>query len=301
MKPQLQLPRRTIWRRELPVAGRLLVSPGDSVEPDTPIGEAEVPVAPFVISLENARPLVEAGQTVHAGVVVAERKKLLGHGDELRSPVPGTVLRVTGTELLLQPPPLSTTLSAQLPGSVAAIRDGSGVDVEGCYAIVRGRGRVPQDVHGRLGDDIAIVTEPLTISRLHALAEQGMRAIIAPCWADAPEPSWVDESPAVFLTEPRIRPMMTPIANLLQAHLGVPAALTTGCRPLLAIALEADQTAQAFGHGSWVRLADGRAGRIAAIGGQPRFFPSGIRAVPAEVDLGDSTETVALDSLDWVA
>jgi hypothetical protein len=50
-----------------------------------------------------------------------------------------------------------------------------------------------------------------------------------------------------------------------------------------------------------VRSADGRAGRLVAIAQAPRFFASGLRAAPADVDFGDRTETVPVDSLEWIA
>lgn len=303
MKPQLQLPRPSLWRRELPAPGKVLVHPGDAVGPETPVAEGDLPVPPIVIDLEGARPLVTAGQSVHAGVIVAERRKLLGHGDELRSPVAGMVVKVTLNELLLQPPPLTTTLFAQLPGSIASVREAKGADVEGCYALLRGRGRLPNPIHGRLGEEIAIVAEPLTVSRLQALRAQGAQAIIAPSWADDPEPTvFALDGPPVFLTEAAPgKAMAPPIAQLLQAQLGQPAALGAGCPPLLAVAADGAAERQSFGVGSWVRLASGQTGAVISIGERPRFFPTGFQAMPAEVDLGDSTQVVAMDSLEWVA
>lgn len=304
MKPRLQLPKVTVWQRDLPAEARILISPGASVQPDSALAECQTAVAPIVIDLSNARALIEPGQSVHAGVVVAERKKLLGHGDEIRSPVAGTVVRVTDAELLLQPPPLTSTVAAHLPGSVAAVRGTSGIDLEGCYAILRGRGQLTGSIHGHLGEQLAIVVEPLTITQWQALGGQGMQAVIAPSWADDPEPkSWLDsDGPPVFLTEPRSgQPMAPPIAQVLQAHLGQPASIQPGSPPRVAFASASASEPQRFGPGSWVRLADGRNGKIKAIGAQPRFFPSGLHAAGAQVDLGDSVEWTALDSLDWVA
>jgi len=268
------------------------------------VAEAEVPVPPLVIELAQAQALVRPGQDVHAGVIVAQRKKLLGRGDELRAPVAGRVVKVTESEVLLQPPPLVSTLLAQLPGSVAAVRAGWGADVEGCFGILHGWGGMEGGEQGRLGEEIAISVEPLTIGQVQALASQGARAVVAPSWADDPAPSpWPDgERLPILLTE-RLpgRPMATPIAEALKRHLGRPAGLEGGPSPRLAFAGEAGEGSQCLGLGAWVRTADGHTGRLTTIGQRTRFFPSGMRAVPAEVDLGNRTETLALDSLEWIA
>lgn len=304
MRPQLQLPKVTIWQRELPAEARILVSPGAPVQPDSALAEGQTPVAPIVIDLSNARALIGPGQSVHAGVVIAERKKLLGHADEIRAPVAGKVLRVSDTELLLQPPPLASTVQAHLPGTVAAVHGTSAIDLEGCYCMLRGRGQLTASIEGQLGEQLAIAVEPLTVTQWQALASQGMRAVIAASWADDPEPkSWLNTGgPPVFLTESRSgKPMAPPIAQALQAHLGQPASIEPGKPPVLVFASAAAAGTQCFGPGSWVRTSSGRTGKIKAIGQQPRFFPSGLRATAAEVDLGDSVEWIALDSLDWVA
>jgi len=304
VKPQLQLPATRVWRRELALPGKILVAPGGTVQPDTVVGECDTPAAPAVIDLDRAAATVSVGQQVQAGEVVARRKKLLGRGDEIRVSVAGTVLGVSGAELLLQPPALTAKLYAQLPGSIAAVRGSWGVDVEGCFAIVSGHMRIPRDEYGLLGEQIAVVVEPLTVGHLQTLSSHGMRAVIAPSWSEDSEPPALPEGETlpVFLTEmmPR-KAMAAPIAEILQQHLGRPAAIQAGPVPQLAFRAEFATEAQCFGSGSWVRTADGRVGRLASVGQRPRFFPSGLRAVGAEVDLGDRTETLAVDSLEWIA
>jgi hypothetical protein len=282
----------------------VLVSPGATVQADTPVAEGQVTPAPVVVELGQAQAVVAAGQEVQAGEVVARRKKLLGSGQEVRASVAGKVLLIAEGELLLQPPPLASSLEAQLPGVVASVRAGWGVDVEGCFALLRGWGSLGASQHGTLGDAIAVASEPLTTSRLQALTSKGIRAVIAPSWAEGeiPSPHVVPDGPAIFLTEPMPgRPMAAPIAEALQRHLGQPVALSLGPRPLLGFASNSEDDAQCFGPGAWVRTADGRTGRLTDIGQAARFFASGLRGVPAVVDLGDHTETLPLDSLDWIA
>jgi hypothetical protein len=303
VKPQLELPGKRLWRCELGREGRVLAAPGDTVQPGSVVAEGQAPAPPVVVELGQAQALVEAGQEVQAGDVVARRKKLLGSGHEVQAPVAGKVLAVGERELLLQPPPLAVSLEAQLPGVVAAVRAGWGVDVEGCFGLIHGWGCRGASQHGLLGEAIAVAPEPLTVGRLQTLASQGVAAVVGPSWADGESSAeGVPDGMALFLTEPMPgRPMAPPIADVLQRHLGQPVALALGPRPLLGLASNSGGESQEFGEGAWVRTADGRSGRLLSAGLAPRFFASGLRAVPAEVDLGDRQETVALDSLDWVA
>ncbi|HEY8692401.1 MAG TPA: hypothetical protein VIR57_06625 [Chloroflexota bacterium] len=304
MKPRLQLPAKRVWRCELRYQGLVVVAPGDTVQPDSVVAEGQTLPPPIVVELGPAQALVAAGQEVQAGDVVGRRKKLLGSGEEVRAPVAGKVLLVTESELLLEPPPLAIALEAQLPGVVAAVRTGWGVDVEGCFGLLRGWASSGASCHGLLGESIAVVPEPLTTGRLQALASQGVRAVLGSSWAEDESPSSdvVPDGPATFLTEPLPgRPMAAPIAETLHRHLGQPVALSLGPQPLLGFASNSADESQCFGPGAWVRTADGRTGRLVSTGQSPRFFASGLRGVPADVDLGDRTETLPLDSLDWIA
>jgi hypothetical protein len=301
MKPQLLVPARRTWRRELPSEGVIPVAPGQTVDPATTVAQGQTAAPPVVIDLGQAQATVTAGQEVQAGDVVARRKKFLGSGEEVRAPVAGRVLLIAGAELLLQPPALDVALQAQLPGSVAAVRDGWSADIEGCFGLIRGYGGSGSSQHGLLGQELAIETEPLTISRIQAFAGQGVAAIVAPSWGDPPLPAPVLDGPAIFLTEPAPgTPMAPPIADILKRHLGQPAAIDLGRQPRLAFQSNSTDDGQAFEPGAWVRTARGSAGRLISIAG-PRFFASGVRAAAAEIDLGDRTETLPLDSLEWIA
>ncbi|HLG74289.1 MAG TPA: hypothetical protein VK009_28030 [Chloroflexota bacterium] len=306
MKPQLLLPDKRIWRRELPGGGDVVVSPGDRVQPHTPVARGQVPAPPVVVPLAQAQPLVVEGQEVQSGEVIARRKKLIGSGEEVQAPIAGKVLLISEGEVLLQPPPLALMLEAQLPGSIAAVRAGWGADVEGCFGLLRGWGSWGVSQHGILGEDVVVAAEPLTTSSLQALTMQHLRAIVAGSWGEeAPPPEVVTDIPSVLFTEPlQGRPMATPIAEALQAHKGRAVALELGQSASggrLAFASDTPPVQQCFGPGAWVRAADGQVGRLAALGERPRFFASGIHCIPADVDLGDRTETLAVDSLEWIA
>jgi hypothetical protein len=297
--PQLRLPGRALWRRELPAEGTVTVVPGTLVEPDTVIAEGSTTVPPVVIELGQARPLVLSGQVVKAGEAVARRKKVLGRGDDVQTPVDGTVVRIMDAELLLSPPARVVQLTAQLPGTVAAVHAGWGVDIEGNFGLLRGFfATYVAELTGILGDSVAIVAEPLLATRLESLAGQGVRAVIGPSWAGAAQSSPVP----LFLTEPAAgTPMATPLAEALQRHLGARVALQAWPEPLLAFASAEVSQPQCFGPDAWVRTADGRAGRLVSVGESLRFFASGVRALGAEVDLGDQTAQLPLDSLEWIA
>lgn len=302
MKPQLLLPGKRPWRRNLDHEGDILVVPGEPVQPDTAVARGQAPAPPIVVEIGQAQPAVSEGQDVQAGEVVARRRKLIGSGEEVQSPIAGKVVLITPTQLLLQPPPLTVTLEAQLPGVISAVRPGWGVDVEGCIALLRGWRAFGSSLHGRLGDDVAIAVDPLTTASFHALLSQGVRAIVAGSWGEDAPLEVMPDGPALFYTEPlQGRPMAAPIAQALQASKGQLVALGLERLPILGFAADQHGDPQDFGPGSWVRTADGRSGRLVRVGDCPRFFASGLRGIPVEVDLGDRTENLPLDSLEWIA
>jgi len=300
VRPQLELPRSRVWRRGLAAEGRVLVAPGEAVSPETIVAETVLGARPLVVDLGPGRAVVVEGQEVQAGDVLARRKRAFAPALEVRAPAGGKVLLIEGRELLLQPPAAAVRLEAQLPGCIAAVRTGWGADVEGCFGLLRGHGGWGASCWGRLGEDIVVSPEPLSQGLFHALASHGVRAIIAPSWEN--EPGGLASGTSVFLTEPvRGRAMAPPIAEALRDHAGQLVALDLRESPLLAFLSPGPRGMQCFGSGSWVRTGDGRAGRLASAGRRQRYFESGVIAVPAEVDFGDHVETLALDSLEWVA
>ncbi|GEM_PF-3059520 len=302
-QPQLLLPARRVWRRGLPFPCRVLVGPGAQVRPETSVVEGSLDAAPMVVEIGQAELLVDVGRSVAAGAVIARRKKLLGRGEEILSPMAGTVLQHAGAVIIMQPPPQDVRLQAQLPGSIAAVRSASGIDLEGHFGLLYAYGGAGAEAYGVLGEDLAVVAEPLTAERLNALHAQGVHAVVAPSWSAAEAPP-VQPGLSYLLTEPvHGLSMAAPVAQALQQHRGQPAAIQFGHRPALAyLGLDGEQPPpQVWGSGSWVRASDGRTGRLLSIADRPRFFPSGLRAKAAEVDFGDATESLAVDSLEWVA
>ncbi|MDE3076730.1 MAG: hypothetical protein KGJ86_15030 [Chloroflexota bacterium] len=298
-RPQFVLPGRTNWRRELRWPGQVLVAPGDRLEPETEVAAGLAPAPLRIVALGRAQPVVRAGQPVAAGGLLARRKPFLRRAIEVASPVGGTVRAHTDGQLVIAPSALAVRLPAQLPGIVSATHERWGVDVEGDFGLVYGTDGAGPEVHGQLGEDIAVFVDPVTPQMLQAALGQGIRALVAPSLTAPAAPSV-----ACLLTEKEPgRPMAPPIAEALLAHVGSPAAIQFGACPVLGFASNGPPAAQQqqFGLGSWVRLADGRVARLLEVEPAARAFPSGVRAVAANVDLGDGTEAVALDSLEWVA
>ncbi|MBV8085854.1 MAG: hypothetical protein JO247_13675 [Chloroflexi bacterium] len=301
--PQLRLSARAIWRRELARRGSVLVQPGDPVEPDTVVAECRQPVAPVLVEIGRAELLVQPGNSVRGGEPVAQRKKLIGKGDLIQAPVAGTVVSQEGEELLLQPPPLAARLEAQLPGVVAAVQAGYGLDIAGAFGALRGWSGGGAGAYGKLGDEIAVEPEPLSVDRVRSLAAQGIKAVVAASWTAG---TVVPETLPLtwLLTEPEPgTPMAPPLADALRGRLGAPAAIQVGLHAWLGFTLDgsAPLDDRQFGEGSWVRVASGRAGKLRRVASAPRYFVSGLRELAADVDLGDRTETVPFDSLEWIA
>ncbi|MDE3077852.1 MAG: hypothetical protein KGJ86_20715 [Chloroflexota bacterium] len=298
-RPQLVGPSKATWRRELHWPGRVLVSPGDRVEPETEVAVGQAPALLRLVPLGRAQRLVRDGQAVRSGELLARRKPFLRRAIEVHSPVAATIRGQLDNQLVLAPPALAVRLLAQLPAVVSATHEHWGVDIEGTFGLVHGTHGGGPETHGKLGEDVAVFVDPVTPAMLQAAVGQGIRALVAPSLT-APAPPSI----ACILTERETgRPMAPPIADVLLAHVGHPAAIQFGACPLLAFST-AGQTVdneQLFGPGSWVRLADGTVARLIELEAAARVFPSGIRAVPAQVDLGDRTEIVAADSLEWVA
>ena len=260
-------------------------------------------MAPVLVEIGRAELLVQPGNSVRGGEPVAQRKKLIGKGDLIQAPVAGSVVSHQGEELLLQPPPLAARMEAQLPGVVAAVQPGYGVDIAGSFALLRGATGGGAGTYGTLGEEIAVEPEPVSVDRVRSLAAQGIKAMVAASWtAGTVVP---DTLPLTWLlTEPEPgTPMAPPLAAALRARLGAPAAFQVGLHAWLGFTLDASAPAEGgqFGEGSWVRIASGGAGKLLRVRSEPRYFASGLRGLAADIDFGDRTETVPFDSLEWIA
>ncbi len=303
--PQLARLRRTVWHRELRWPGEVLVAPGDSVEGSTALASGRLPAWPVLVPLGQIPPVVHVGDRVVRGQILARRKPLIGRAVDVRATSAGTVRDFVEGYALIAPSAEAgavSSLAAQLPGTVAAVYAHWGADIEGYFGLVRGTSGGGPEFHGRLGEDIGVYVDPMTPNMVAAAVAQGVRAVIAPRFTAPPG------RPLTYVLTERAGDgaMAPPLAEVLLRHLGQAAAIEfTDCPSLAFVGIESPEQArpaeERFGVGSWVRLIDGRVGRLVGVDSRPRMLPSEIRAVTAEIDLGDATEVEALESLEWVA
>lgn len=137
--------------RRLPLHGRVLVGPGDEVEPDTVVARTELPGHLQAVNLaarlgvDPARApatlLVPIGSRVSRGDVVAESKSLFGlMRSQVESPADGvveSVSEVTG-QLLLREPPIPVEVNGYVRGRVVDVLGDEGVAIEAMGAFVQG-------------------------------------------------------------------------------------------------------------------------------------------------------------------
>jgi len=282
----------------------MLVQPGERVEPDTIVAESRQPVAPVLVEIGRAELLVQLGSPVRGGEPLAQRKKLIGRGDFIQAPVAGTLVSRQVDALLLQPSPLTLRLEAQLPGVVASVQPPWGVDVAGAFGLLRGTSGGGPGAYGKLGEEIAVEPEPVSVDRVRSLAAQGIRAVVAASWTAGT--LMPDSLPLTWLLTESEQgtPMAPPLAEALRSRLGRAAAIQLGLQPWLGFALDGssgDASEPSFGGGSWVRTPSGAAAKLVGVSAAPRYFASGVPALTAEVDLGDRTDTVPFDGLEWIA
>lgn len=151
--PGLQLSGRTIVRkrRELPVAGRVLVAEGDRVESETIVAEAEregelrIVRAAELLSIApeeaNKRITVQQGATVERGAVVAQMKGLFGlFTTTVESPIAGSVefiSQATG-HIGIRAPSSKISLNAYISGVIERVEPGRGVVVVSDATFVQG-------------------------------------------------------------------------------------------------------------------------------------------------------------------
>lgn len=297
--PQLRAPAVAVWSRALPAPGQVRVNPGDTVEAETIVAACSLPARPVFVPLLGLSPLVRPGEWVTSGQVLAQRRRWLGGPTEVRAPVAGLARDPVEGQLLLVPQPLEMELVAQLPGLVASTTPDWGVEIRGTYGLLYGTGGSGEDQYGRLGEQIAIYTDPVSSATAEAARAQGVRAIVAPSLTGSLPPGLT-----CLLTERGGGSMATPLAEMLLAHLGQAAALRLAPVPVLGFTGQAHASAPKRAEpepGNWVRSADGRVGRLQQALSGRRPFASGVQATPAEVDFGDAVAVLALESLEWVA
>ncbi|MBI2939937.1 MAG: hypothetical protein HYY04_05810 [Chloroflexi bacterium] len=137
-------------QRQLPADGRILVEPGDTVRATEIIGRARVPGRPFVLPVAETLRLSDGkimpylrrqpGEAVHAGEVIARRRRVPFGERLLRAPVDGTLANgpVESGELLLIPASRDVELRAFVPGTVVSITPRRAAMIETVATLVTG-------------------------------------------------------------------------------------------------------------------------------------------------------------------
>lgn len=160
--------------RRLPLKGRVVVSEGDRIEPDTVVARAEIPgILRTVRAAErlgidpdelSQALLVSAGDAVGAGELLAESRAFFGlFRSECRSPVCGIVeliSAVTG-HVSIRESPSPIEIVAYVSGRVAEVMPGEGIVVETRGALVQGIFGVGSERQGRLRMAVSAANEVL--------------------------------------------------------------------------------------------------------------------------------------------
>ncbi|MBK34258.1 MAG: hypothetical protein CME26_01860 [Gemmatimonadetes bacterium] len=132
-----------IKQRRLPLPGTVLVSVGDPVEGDREVARTDLPGKVTAINLVNRLSITaeelpdyvlkQVGDPIEAGEAIAEtRPWIKWFKTTIESPITGTIdsiSTVTG-QILLREPPRPVVVNAFVDGTVVAVREGQGVDVE---------------------------------------------------------------------------------------------------------------------------------------------------------------------------
>ncbi len=163
--PGLRVTEFAVLRRErrLPLHGRVLVQPGDRVEPDTVVARTELPGHLHAVNLaaklgvDAARAAdtltVALGEPVRRGDVVARSKGLFGLGrSEVQAPTDGAVESVSAAtgQMLFREPPIPVEVLAYAGGRVVERLGDEGVVVEARGAFVQGIFGVGGETHGAI-------------------------------------------------------------------------------------------------------------------------------------------------------
>ncbi len=142
---------RVARRRQLPLAGEVLVGAGDTVAADQIIARTELPGDVELINVAHRlgclpaeleeKMLKKEGDPVAQGEVIARSTSFFGlFKTECQSPVEGkveTISKVTG-QVLIRRPPIPIELTAYIPGTVSEVLEGRGAVIETEAAMVQG-------------------------------------------------------------------------------------------------------------------------------------------------------------------
>lgn len=188
--PGLLVTPRTSWqcRRVLPIAGQVLVTPGQKVEAEDIVAETQLPGDALPINLAKqmgiaasqvpAALVVPVGGAVQAGQLLAKTAGLFGmFGSEFKSPASGTMeaaSSITG-QVILRGAPLKVQVKAYLAGKVAEVLPGEGVVMAAPAAVVQGIFGIGGEAYGTLQSVCSASDQDLTPD---LLAEKHRGAIV---------------------------------------------------------------------------------------------------------------------------
>ncbi|HPB31818.1 MAG TPA: hypothetical protein PLB62_10220 [Candidatus Sumerlaeota bacterium] len=165
--PGLQVMARTIVRKDrtLPIPGRVLVRPGDTVTAEQIIAETEIPndvQSLNVVNLLSITPkeiytcmLKKEGDSVKANEPIAQNKPFLGikfFQTIVRAPFDGSIERISDVtgQVLIRKPPRAITLSAFVDGVVMGVCEGLGAEIETRCAYIQGIFGIGGEQNGNL-------------------------------------------------------------------------------------------------------------------------------------------------------
>lgn len=180
--PGLQVMEQTqvIKSRTLPLAGEVLVKPGDIVQAETIIARTELPNEVVAVNIVNQLSipqedireymLKKEGDPVQEGEAIAENKPILKwFKTTVKSPITGTIesiSHITG-QVLLRKPPRHVELEAYLDGKVDKIVPGLGAEIETLATYIQGIFGIGGETAGILQMAVDAPDEPLTIAKLN--------------------------------------------------------------------------------------------------------------------------------------
>lgn len=166
-------------RRILPLAGTVLVKPGDRVHARQVVAQTSLPGKVYPVNVANQLGIAQdeiphfvtkrVGDAVERDEVIAENKPLFRWlRTEVTAPIRGTVDSIsplTG-QVLVREPPLVLDLVAYVDGVIAEIHGREGVTVETSCALVQGIFGVGGETWGPVALAVSSPDEPLQPQRL---------------------------------------------------------------------------------------------------------------------------------------
>lgn len=331
------IPLATILReRRLPVPGEVLVRQGASVVAADVVARAAVSTHHAVLDVASRLGIsaarvddflvVDRGQKVEAGQVLAERRRFL-RKVRVTAPVEGVIALVEDGRVVLEAEPEVIELRAAMGGVVAAITPRYGVQIQTVGALIQGvwgnggvqtgplrvvsaaeSGELPASAIN-LDHGGAIIVSRVAIGEeaLSAAVEQRVRGVVAPSMRASLVPVVKAlEGTSLVLTEGfGARPMSDVVFKLLREHEGREAVLIgaepgrwqSGRPEVIVPLLSHTQMAAIPRVGEPVRVGNrvrllrephrGLVGVVTALPDAPMPVDSGIKALGAQVDAGE--------------